>query len=52
MPSVIVVVEADRFLTFISPTENDVLVPVLARSIDIVVVVSFVVSYGKDKVLL
>ena len=30
-------------LTFVSPTENDVLVPVLARSID-VVVVSFVVE--------
>ena len=41
--SVVVVVQADRFLTFISPTENDVLVPVLARSID-VVVVSFVVD--------
>ena len=33
----------DRFLTFILPTENDVLVPVLALSID-VVVVSFVVD--------
>ena len=40
---VVVVAQADRFLTFISPTENDVLVPVLARSID-VVVVSFVVD--------
>ena len=39
----VVVVQADRFLTSISPTENDVLVPVLARSID-VVVVSFVVD--------
>ena len=43
MPSLVVVVQADRFLTFFSPTENDVLVPVLARSID-VVVVSFVVD--------